>query len=81
MRAILGSVAALAMVTAASAADLPVKSPPPAPVMAPVWNWTGFYVGVNAGYGWGRSTWDLPAVTVSSKGWLAGATLGYNYQS
>ena len=95
MRVILGSVAALAMVTAASAADLPVKSPPPAPVMAPVWNWTGFYVGVNGGYSWGRSTRDLNffnplnGVLIASgtgggrdmNGGLFGGQLGYNWQT
>ena len=59
MRVILGSVAALAMVTAASAADLPVRPPAAAPVMAPVWNWNGFYIGVNGGYSWGRASRDL----------------------
>ena len=34
----------------ASAADLPVLAPP-----APIFTWTGFYAGVNAGVGWGRS--------------------------
>ncbi len=36
------------------AADLPQRSPPP-PMLTPVsaYNWTGIYVGVNAGYGWG----------------------------
>lgn len=33
---------------AARAADLPVK----APVALPVYSWSGFYVGGNAGYGW-----------------------------
>jgi outer membrane immunogenic protein len=36
----------------AMAADLPVKAPPP----VAVFNWTGFYVGGNLGYSWGRST-------------------------
>jgi outer membrane immunogenic protein len=42
---------------AASAADLPMKAPP-APV-AMVYSWTGFYVGVNGGYGWENGTGDL----------------------
>jgi len=95
MRVILGSVAALAMVTAASAADLPVKSPPPAPVMAPVWNWTGFYIGINGGYSWGRSSRDLNffnplnGVVLATatgagrdlNGGVFGGQLGYNWQT
>jgi outer membrane immunogenic protein len=38
----------LASVTPGSAADLPVKAPP---MPAPVFTWTGFYVGGNAGWG------------------------------
>jgi outer membrane immunogenic protein len=37
--------------TAAKAADMPMKAPPPP---APVVSWTGFYAGVNAGYNWGE---------------------------
>ena len=43
--------------SAASAADLPersyTKAPPP---IAAVYDWTGFYVGGNVGYGWGGNT-------------------------
>jgi len=34
--------------TAASAANLPVKAPPPPP--PPMWSWAGFYAGANAGW-------------------------------
>jgi outer membrane immunogenic protein len=59
MRVLLGSVAAIAMITSASAADLPVRPPAPAPVMAPIWNWNGFYIGINGGYSWGRAGRDV----------------------
>ena len=43
---------------AAGAADLgvaPVEAPAyKAPLPAPGYNWTGFYIGVNGGYGWGQ---------------------------
>jgi outer membrane immunogenic protein len=39
-----------------SAADMAVKAPPP---IVEVWNWTGFYIGGNVGYSWGRSDTDL----------------------
>jgi outer membrane immunogenic protein len=35
----------------AFAADMAVKAPPPSVVSAP-YSWTGFYLGVNGGYGW-----------------------------
>lgn len=43
----------------ALAADLPYKAPPPAPVMIPVVNWTGFYIGINGGYSWGKAGREL----------------------
>lgn len=35
------------------AADLAVKTQPPLTPTSAVYNWTGFYIGVNGGYGWG----------------------------
>jgi outer membrane immunogenic protein len=46
--------------TSVLAADLPVKAPVyKAPVVVPVFSWTGFYVGGNVGYSWGRASTDL----------------------
>jgi outer membrane immunogenic protein len=42
--------------TPAFAADMAVKAPPPAP--APVYNWTGWYVGGNVGASFGRAKTD-----------------------
>src|SRR5258705_11725361 len=45
---------AMAATSAATAADMApryTKAPPP---VVEVWNWTGFYIGGNAGYSWGR---------------------------
>ena len=55
---LLAAVSTIAVTHSASAADLPYKAPPPA-VMAPVvFNWTGFYVGLNAGGSFGNSSVD-----------------------
>jgi outer membrane immunogenic protein len=65
------------------AADLrPAYKAPPGAFVAP-FNWTGFYVGLNGGYGWGTSNWSSAATTGSTKpkGALAGGTLGYNLQT
>jgi outer membrane immunogenic protein len=43
---------AVAFTQIASAADLPAKAPPPPP--APIYNWTGFYLGASVGGGWGH---------------------------
>ncbi len=65
--------------SSAFAADLPThKAPPQAPVVyAPPFTWTGFYVGVNGGWGFG----DLSNSNFSApSGGLLGAQAGYNYQ-
>jgi outer membrane immunogenic protein len=66
-----------------SAADLPRKAPSYAPSYVRAYDWTGFYVGLNGGYGWGTSTWSNAALTDSFavKGGLVGGTLGYNLQT
>jgi outer membrane immunogenic protein len=67
-----------------------MRAAPPAPVIAaiPVFTWTGFYVGVNAGYGWNTHSNDtvfVPGVGFvsnggSNGGFVGGGQVGYNYQ-
>jgi outer membrane immunogenic protein len=61
-----GAVFSLAASGMALAADIAVKGPPPAPP-APVYNWTGFYVGGNAGVGLGTYKTDFNASGTSSE--------------
>ena len=70
----------------ASAADLAANPYTKAPPMAEaVYNWTGFYIGANSGYGWGKTTTVdtiVGALTTHdpSGGW-AGGQIGYNWQT
>ena len=80
---LLASVAALGLVAAgaASAADLPSrKGPVVAPVYVPAFTWTGFYVGANAGYGWGNVNANGFANVGDLDGFVGGGQVGYNYQ-
>jgi outer membrane immunogenic protein len=72
-----GAAVISAVATAPSfAGDLPYRrndyyqAPPP----AALFNWTGFYVGANAGYNWGSAGGTDPS------GVAGGFTAGYNYQ-
>jgi outer membrane immunogenic protein len=62
----------------AAAADLPPYYQP-GPAYNPIYTWTGFYVGINGGGGWGRSQWD-GVDTFDVSGGLIGGTVGYNWQ-
>jgi len=79
------ALALLAVPFAAQAADVPIKAPYYKGASHPIvsyYNWTGFYAGVNVGYGMGTSDWSaLPGVDIKPKGFMAGGTLGYNWQS
>jgi len=57
-RFLLASTALLALGSAAAAADLPSRAPAPYVAPIPVFSWTGFYVGVNAGYGFADTNND-----------------------
>ncbi len=92
-----GLASAIVLVAAAGsayAADLPSKASPPvfAPPPPPVFSWTGFYIGVNAGYGLDHfafpyyDTAGAPGDVfqgrngITSSGVVGGVQAGYNYQ-
>ncbi|MGB8397340.1 outer membrane protein [Bradyrhizobium sp.] len=61
----------------AVAADLPARTYTKAPApYAPIYNWTGFYIGAMGGYG-KEDTSGIGALS----GGFAGGTVGYNWQS
>ncbi|MCJ2023972.1 outer membrane protein [Methylobacterium sp. J-067] len=63
MKKFIASLAAFtALTAAASAADLPRRAPPPVFTPVPVFTWTGFYAGFNAGYGFDASSTSTPTV-------------------
>jgi outer membrane immunogenic protein len=86
-RILLATVAlgALALATSASAADLAVKAPPLEPA---VYDWSGFYIGGVAGYGFGNqniNNTNGPAgfadftANFETHGPMAGGEVGYNW--
>ena len=62
--ALLAAASTFAFGQIASAADLPSKAPAYTPP-APVWNWTGFYIGVNGGFSGGKAETDFNAAPVT----------------
>jgi outer membrane immunogenic protein len=89
MKRILLGVLLASTAMSAQAADLAARPYTKAPVMAAVYDWTGFYVGVNAGLGLGRDRTNLnvPAAPINDtfyqqpQGGLGGAQIGYNWQT
>jgi outer membrane immunogenic protein len=80
MRRILLTALMAGVASSALAADLPTHKAPPAPApyyAPPAFTWTGFYIGVNGG--WGFSGTDNNSFG-NINGGLVGGTVGYNYQ-
>ena len=75
--------AILAFTGAAVAADLPSRRAPQSDYYAPppMFTWTGFYLGLNAGYGWGAFTNGSNQVFGAPSGFEGGVTGGFNWQA
>jgi outer membrane immunogenic protein len=78
----------------ASAADLAARPYTKAPaIVAPIYNWAGFYIGGNGGYGSSHKCWDLTNVAGTpvvpsvregchdATGGLGGGQIGYRWQA
>src|SRR5258708_38573968 len=82
-RIVLASASVLALAAAigsAQAADLPRQMVTKAPAyVAPYYNWTGFYLGINGGGAWGSSSWDSIG-SFDGTGGMTGGPPGYNWQ-
>ena len=67
----------------ALAADAVVVESPPEVYVAPVFNWTGAYIGAQAGYLWGEGDFEVDdgsGAEIEPDGCLGGIYVGYNYQ-
>jgi outer membrane immunogenic protein len=84
------ALAAVFVLTAVPAFAADISPPPPPPPAAPVYvpaavyNWSGFYFGLNGGYGFGSTKWTTGALstgTFDTSGFLIGPTVGFNFQT
>jgi outer membrane immunogenic protein len=92
MRCVLAAAALTSAAGVAAAADLPLRSPPPAPYYpAPVYSWTGFYAGANIGGAFDNQSGALVpqgfaglvgnTTSDSTNGFMVGGQIGYNWQN
>jgi opacity protein-like surface antigen len=89
---VIGAVA-LSPFVSAHAADLPARAYPAAPAMlpSPLYDWSGFYIGINGGGGSAHKCWDLvgdafgdfpgPEGCHDATGGTIGGQIGYRWQS
>ena len=79
----------LGLTAPAGAADLAPYTKAPGPMITPVYDWSGFYVGINGGGGSSRNCWDLVGAAGgptregchNATGGTVGGLFGYRWQS
>jgi outer membrane immunogenic protein len=91
-KVLLSTVALIAFAAPAAAADLaarPYVKAPPAPI-AVAYDWSGFYIGANGGWGSSQKCWEAVAPTIpligpegchDATGGTAGGQIGYRWQA
>jgi outer membrane immunogenic protein len=84
---VISAAVAMSLATPALAADMAVKAPPPAPLPV-IYDWSGFYIGANGGWGQSHSCVDFVTAvgTVASgcghrSGGVVGGQIGYRWQT
>ncbi|MBI3699613.1 MAG: porin family protein [Afipia sp.] len=90
---LIAAAVAVLCATGANAADLKARTYTKAPPIAPAYSWTGFYAGVNVGYGFNDPTVSYvagdplfagivaaPSASYDVKGVIGGGQIGYNWQ-
>ena len=92
-KVLLSTVALVAISGTAFAADLPSRRAPPVyiPPPVPVFTWTGFYVGGDIGYGFGKDSATSTGTTGTRNsvsylvgkhdGVIGGGHIGYNFST
>ncbi len=86
------AVLATCLATSAFAADLPSRAAPAPVVYVPAFTWSGFYVGLNAGYGWADAGDVVVTGPAGGSGiltgggggdgaFVGGGQVGFNWQS
>src|SRR5882724_323016 len=83
---ITASLVAISAAAPASAADLAARPYTKAPpMMAAIYDWSGFYIGINGGGATSRNSWDLVGggaeVHHDSTGGTVGGQIGYRWQT
>jgi outer membrane immunogenic protein len=84
-RTIFAGLGLLALAGSAAAADMTPRYPQQQPYLqgplySPAFTWTGFYLGLNGGGGWGTSRWDRTG-DFDLSGGVIGGTAGFNWQT
>jgi outer membrane immunogenic protein len=92
-RFLLSAISSMIAMGGALAADLPPAPLQPAayiPMPPPIYNWSGIYLGINGGWGWGNGKWTIAPNTafplgvssnLNDNGGVVGGTLGANFQT